>query len=85
MLSCETYYILISAREGHINSSPEIWHKKQMKSVGVDARTSTDMETPVTVQIVSIGIIGKALLFDTPQIFGSFACLNHQTTLLDAI
>ena len=43
------------------------------------------METPVTVQIVSIGIIGRALLFDTPQIIGSFACLNHQTTMLDAI
>ena len=85
MQSCEKYFNFISARKGHINSLSEIWHKKQTKSVGVDARTSTDMETPVTVQIVSIGIIGKALLFDTPQIFGSFACLNHQTTLLDAI
>ena len=47
-----------------------------MKSVGVDARTSTDMETPVTVKIVSIGMIGKEFLFDTHQIISSFACLN---------
>ena len=76
MLSCETYYILIAEREGHINSSPEIWHKKQMKSVGVDARTSTDMETPVTVKIVSIGMIGKEFSFDTHEIIRSSACLN---------
>ena len=47
-----------------------------MKSVGVDARTSTDMETQVTVKIVSIGMIGKEFLFDNHQIIRSFACLN---------
>ena len=50
------YFYLISARNVHINSDSEIWHKKQTQSVGVDARISMDMDTPATVKIVSIGI-----------------------------
>ena len=40
----------------HIDLLSEIWHKKQMQSVGVDARILVDMDTPATVKIVSIGI-----------------------------
>ena len=56
ILFCDLYFYLILAREVHINSQAEIWHKKQTQSVGVDARISMDMDTPATVKIVSIGI-----------------------------
>ena len=56
ILFCDLYFYLILARDVHINSYSEIWHKKQTQSVGVDARISMDMDTPATVKIVSIGI-----------------------------